>query len=180
MREDKQVESLPFLGRSWYRRGASYWIRRALITLAFLFVLAVLTAMTFGLVQGIATSNIPLWVRVLLLAIAAAAIVRSIFKAWSAFSIANRARKRGIALSMAEASGEPRRSARERQRRGIAGGAGLGALAMLGGGALLVVSVLFNFGWGVILVIASCQKYFSPEEFAAWQKIKRQEEQHPA
>ena len=172
----QQVESLPFLGRSWRKRGVSYWIRRSLITVVFVLVLVLLRTITYGLVQVVATASIPLWLRVLLLAIAASAIARSMIKAWSAFNIANRqARKRGITMSMAEASGEPRRTARERQRRGVAGAAGLGALAVLGSGALLVVSVLFSFGWGVILVIASCQKYFSPEEFAAWQKIKRQE-----
>lgn len=177
MHENNRVENLPFLGRSWYRRGASYWIRRAMITGMLLVALAVMTVMTGGLVEGIATANMPLWVRVVILIIIAAAVVRSMFKAWSAFSITNRARKRGIALSMAEVVGEPHRSARKRQRRAVAWGAGFAPLAMLGGGALLAVSVVFNFGWGIILVIASCQKYFSPEEFAAWQKINRKRSQ---
>jgi lipopolysaccharide/colanic/teichoic acid biosynthesis glycosyltransferase len=30
------IESLPFVGRTWYTRGPSYWFRRALFTLFFL------------------------------------------------------------------------------------------------------------------------------------------------
>lgn len=30
------IESLPFVGRTWYTRGPSYWLRRALFTLFFL------------------------------------------------------------------------------------------------------------------------------------------------
>jgi hypothetical protein len=37
---DPEIESLPFVGRTWYRRGPSYWLRRALFTLFFLVLAA--------------------------------------------------------------------------------------------------------------------------------------------
>jgi hypothetical protein len=45
-------------------------------------------------------------------------------------------------------------------------------------GTLLVSSVVFDFGWGVMLLIVSSQKCLTPEEFAAWQKIERKRRQH--
>ena len=35
------IESLPFVGRTWYARGPSYWFRRALFTLFFLALAAI-------------------------------------------------------------------------------------------------------------------------------------------
>jgi hypothetical protein len=37
----------------------------------------------------------------------------------------------------------------------------------------LVIGVIFNFGWGAVLFLASFQRYFSPEEFQAVEQIKR-------
>jgi hypothetical protein len=169
-----QVESLPFLGRTWYRRGSAYWLRRALATLLMVVALVVCSLITYGVGQAVATAHIGVWARVIILIAAAAAVARSIVKAWTAFDVANRqARRQGVATTMAEAAGERRRGARERQRRAIGGSATLGALAGAGSSALLVISVVFNFGWAVVALLASCQKYLSPEEFAAWQKIKQ-------
>lgn len=175
------IESIPYFGTTWYRRSVSYWLRRALASVIFFFVLVIFTLMTEGLVQVIATDrSVPLLVRGIILVIIVAAIVRSVIKAWSAFNAVNRARKHGAAMSLAEASGEPPRSPRER-RRSAGGGTGTGAFATAGSvaaGALLVISVVFNFGWGVVLLIVSFQKYLTPEEFAAWQKIERKRRQH--
>jgi hypothetical protein len=37
---DPEIASLPFLGTTWYRRGPSYWVRRALLTLFWLGLIA--------------------------------------------------------------------------------------------------------------------------------------------
>jgi amino acid transporter len=37
---EPEIESLPFLGRTWYRRGPSYWVRRVLFTLFWLGLVA--------------------------------------------------------------------------------------------------------------------------------------------
>ena len=71
------VVSLPFLGRSWYRRGPSYWLRRALWSFCCLLVLIVFSLMTGGLINAIATDSIPMWVRTLVLTLIAAAIVQA-------------------------------------------------------------------------------------------------------
>jgi hypothetical protein len=39
-----------------------------------------------------------------------------------------------------------------------------------------MISVIFNFGWGVVLFFTSFQRYFSPEEFQAVEQIKRQQQ----
>jgi hypothetical protein len=171
------VVSLPFLGRSWYRRGPSYWLRRALWSFCCLLILIMFSLMTGGLINAIATDSIPMWVRILVLTLIATAIVHSMIQAWGAFNVVNRARKRGEAVSLAHASGDNRTY--QQRRRASVGGAGLGALASTGSavaGGLLVISVIFNFGWGVVLFIASFQRYFSPEEFQAMEQIKRQQQ----
>lgn len=169
------VEELPFLGKSWYKRGFSYWLRRSLFTLGTCAGLAVSATITVGLAQAIATdSTVPLWARVLILVAISAAIVYSMVRAWSSLHIMNRARRRGVAMSLAEASGRPPENPQKRRRRVVSGSAGLGSAAMLGGGALLVISMVFSIGWAIVFVVMSCQKYFSPEEFAAWQRIEHE------
>lgn len=152
------MEKLPFLGRTWYRRGWAYWFRRALWSLCTLLILVLFSLITGGLVAGIATDTIPLWVRVVILAVIAAAILRSMVIAWTAFNTVNRARRHGTAMSLAQASGET--PARRRPR-------------VLVTGALLVISVVFNFGWGIVLFVASFQRYFSPAELRAWQRLEK-------
>ena len=100
------VVSLPFLGRSWYQRGLSYWLRRALWSFCCLLILVMFSLMTGGLINAIATDSIPMWVRILALTLIATAIVHSMIKAWGAFNVVNRARKRGEAVSLAQASGD--------------------------------------------------------------------------
>lgn len=175
--QDPAVVSLPFLGRSWYRRGLSYWLRRALWSFCCLLILIMFSVMTGGLINAIATDSIPMWVRILVLTLIATAIVHSMIKAWGAFNVVNRARKRGAAVSLAQASGDNRTY--QQRRRASAGGPGLGALALAGSvaaGGLLMISVIFNFGWGVVLFLASFQRYFSSEEFHAVEQIKRQQQ----
>jgi hypothetical protein len=171
----QQVESIPYFGRSWYRRGPGYWARRVVLTLICAVFLFLFGLITWGLVRALATITIPLFARAVLLAIVAAAIGFSSRKAWRAFNVVNRAHRQGMVVTLAEASGEPRRSDADRRRRVVARGAGLGSAAMLGGGALLVISVLFCIGWGVVILLTSLQRYVSPAEYAAWQRIERRE-----
>jgi len=51
---DPEIESLPLVGKTWYRRGPSYWFRRVLISL-FFFVLA---ALDLALIASIIGSSL--------------------------------------------------------------------------------------------------------------------------
>lgn len=180
-REKSEIESIPYFGTTWYERGASYWFRRAVWSLICVCALTIFALVTWGLCEAIATAPISIWVRLAILAVVAAAIVRSSLKAWSAFDVVNQARRSGKAVSLAEASGEAPRTYAERRRLAVTGGSTTGALAATGsvlGSGLLVISAVFNIGWGVVLLISSFQRYASPYEFAAWQKIERKRRQH--
>lgn len=170
----RQIERIPYFGRSWYRRGPGYWVRRVVLSLICLGMTILLGFISWTLVDTIAVDpTVPLWGRALILAVVAAAIWFSSVKAWRAFNVVNRAHRQGMLVTLAEASGEPRRSDAERRRRVVARGAGLGSAVAIGGGALLVISVLFCIGWGVVILLTSLQRYVSPAEYAAWQRIER-------
>lgn len=47
------VESLPWLGTTWYERGPAYWFRRALLSLFFLVLLALYGGIIFVIETGI-------------------------------------------------------------------------------------------------------------------------------
>jgi hypothetical protein len=55
---EPEIDSLPLVGKTWYRRGPSYWVRRVLISL-FFFVLAALDLALIGsiLVSGLRTEQ---------------------------------------------------------------------------------------------------------------------------
>lgn len=46
------VEALPWLGTTWYERGAAYWARRAALTFLALAILALYTAIMAGFLIG--------------------------------------------------------------------------------------------------------------------------------
>jgi hypothetical protein len=48
-----EVECLPFVGRTWYRRGPAYWLRRACLSLFTLMLLAAYLSVVFGISLGI-------------------------------------------------------------------------------------------------------------------------------
>lgn len=129
-------------------------------------VLCVATLMTFGLGYGVWRWSAPLWVRVVVLGLAAAAIVRSSVKGWAAFIRMERAERSGRALTLAEAAGDFT-DARAVRRRGMAGAAagaaGVGSMASSG---LLVISAVFNFGWFIVLFVSAFRRYYG-EEYSA-------------
>lgn len=126
--------------------------------------LCVACLMTFGLGYAVWLWSVPLAVRVVVLALAAAAIVRSSVKAWTAFIRVDRAERAGRALTLAQAVGD-HTDARTVRRRGIAGAAA-GASAGLGStaaGGLLVISAVFNFGWFVVFFVSAFRRYYGDE-----------------
>src|SRR5258708_19635107 len=48
-----EIESLPFVGRTWYTRGASYWFRRALMSLFFLALTAFWIWLLWSVIQAV-------------------------------------------------------------------------------------------------------------------------------
>ncbi len=50
---EPEIESLPFVGRTWYTRGPSYWFRRALMSLFFLVLTALWVWFLWAVVRGV-------------------------------------------------------------------------------------------------------------------------------
>src|SRR5260370_15818084 len=50
---EPEIESLPFVGKTWYRRGPSYWFRRALMSSFFLLLTALWVWFLWAVVQGV-------------------------------------------------------------------------------------------------------------------------------
>jgi uncharacterized integral membrane protein len=172
------IERVPGLGRTWYKRGVAYWTLRAVFVLMALFILIVGCFMTGGLGYGLWQSGLPLIVRILLFLIIVAAIVRSSIKAWSAFILVGRSNRGTHPMTLAEAAGD-RSSPRERRRAGTAGAA-RGTAAAMGSavsGALLVISVVANFGWFVVFLICTFQRYYLGE-YAARARLQQWCDQH--
>lgn len=71
---------IPILGTSWYRRGASYWARRAAVSLVMLLILALFAVAVGAIIEAIATS-LEGTVRVVVLAAAGATVVASVIAA---------------------------------------------------------------------------------------------------
>lgn len=145
-----------------------------------LFILAVACVMTGGLGYGLWRSGLPLIVRILLGLVIVAAIVRSSIKAWSAFILVGRSNGGAHPMTLAEAAGDTS-SPRTRRRAGSAGAA-RGIAAAMGSaaaGALLVISVVANFGWFVVLFISACQRYYLGE-YAARVRLQQWRDLHSA
>ncbi|MGW8377694.1 hypothetical protein [Streptomyces sp. ODS28] len=49
------------LGTSWYRRGTSYWLRRAWVVVFLLAMTCLVGAMTVGIAMGAIGSGLPAW-----------------------------------------------------------------------------------------------------------------------
>lgn len=172
------IERVPGLGRTWYKRGAGYWTLRAIFVLMALFILIIGCFMTGGLVYGLWQSGLPLIVRILLLVVIVAAIVRSSIKAWSALILVGQSNRGTHPMTLAEAAGDGS-TARERRRAGTAGAAGGAAVAMGSAvsGALLVISVVANFGWFIVFLICTFQRYYLGE-YAARVRLQQWCDEH--
>ena len=161
------IERVPGLGRTWCKRGVGYWTLRVLIAwfLTFIFVLGSFMTGTLG--YTLWREAMPMPVRIGILLVMLAAIVRSMIKAWSAFIVVGRSNRTSHPVTLAEAAGDTT-SPRERRRMGMSA-AFRGSGAVLGAtlsGGLLLISVVVNFGWVVVLFICGFQKYYLGEAVA--------------
>lgn len=154
------IERVPGLGRTWVKRGPGYWTLRVIIALMLTFILIVGCFMTGGLGYGLWQSGLPLAVRILLMLVIVAAIVRSMIKAWSAFILVGRSNRTAHPITLAEAAGDTT-TPRERQRMGVSA-----AVRGMASGGLLAISVVANFGWLVVPFISGFQKYYLGEAIA--------------
>lgn len=172
------IERVPGLGTTWYRRGSAYWTIRVIFAFFLFLPLIIGCGMTGSVGYGLWQSGLPLSVRILLLLVIVAAIVRSSIKAWSTFIRAGRSTRNGRPMTLAEAAGDTT-SPRERQRatmsaasRGIAGALGAGL-----SGGLLVISAIVNLGWFVVLFVSGFQRYFGGE-YAARLRLQQWCDEH--
>ena len=154
------IPEIPILGTSWYRRGVSYFVRRAGVSLVMLIILSLFALFVGAIVDGIVTS-LQGAARVLLLALAGATVVASVIAA-------ARQRREPASTSLP-------RSAAVR-------GAGLGVSARIGspiGGAILFVVSLIGIGWPLLWLVLSFRRHLGPAEVAAVQGVAQWKAQHP-
>jgi hypothetical protein len=155
----------------------AYWLIRVTIAGLVTFILALGCLMTWGLGYGLWRSGLPLLVRISFLLVIVAAIVRSSIRAWSAFVLVERSNRVARPMTLAEAAGD-RSSPRERRRAGVAGAArGAAAIGSAVSGALLVISVVANFGWFVVLFVCAFRRYYLGE-YAARIRLRHWCDQH--
>lgn len=62
---DVLILKLPFLGRTWYKRGVGYWCRRALGVFLLLVTLAIYAGIVFGVMNAAGTAGSPGYLAVL-------------------------------------------------------------------------------------------------------------------
>lgn len=158
------IESIPFFGRSWVKRGASYWILRVLAAMLMFVLFGIGCGMTFSIACGIWVSDWAFAAKFLIYALMLAAIIRSSIKAWSAFIVVERSNRTNAPLTLAEAAGDST-SSRDRRSRGTSAALRGSTAWMAGGvtGGLLVLSVIVNFGWVVVMFASAFQKYYGLE-----------------
>jgi hypothetical protein len=170
------IEKLPFLGTTWYKRGASYWLRRVLGCFLMSLMLGGATVMTAGRIGAIVESRVAMIIKVIALGIVACAIALSTFRAFKAFFRAERNRKLGRLL---RPNFDSERAAEQSRRYGTVG-AILAATARAGSlvsGALLGLSVIFCFGWFIVIFLSTFQKEFGVEHDARLRLQRRQRRQ---
>jgi hypothetical protein len=145
----------------------------------FLFLpLLVGCGMTGSVGYGLWQSGLPLYVRIFLLLVMVAAIVRSSIKAWSTFILVGRSNRSGRPMTLAEATGDTT-SPRER-RRATMSAAARGTTGWMGAslsGGLLVISAIVNLGWFAVLFVSGFQRYFGGE-YAARVRLQQWCDEH--
>lgn len=158
------IESIPFFGRSWVKRGTSYWILRVFAGMLMFVLFGVGCGMTFSIAYGLWVSDSVLAAKIFVYALMLAAIIRSSIKAWSAFIVVEHSNRTDAPLTLAAAAGD---STSPSDRRSRSTSAALrGSTAWMAGGAaggLLVISVIVNFGWVVVMFASAFQKYYGLE-----------------
>lgn len=172
------IEPIPFFGTTWYKRGFSYWVRRVIASLLMLLALIVGTLITGGAVGGIITSKASLAVKIPILLVIVSAVAYSSYRAFVAFFRVEKLKKNGDILR----PGVDKESAVSRASRyGMAGGA-LAALARAGSAlaaALIVISVVFSFGWFVVMFLWTLQKEYGIEHDARIRLEQKRQNNNP-
>lgn len=172
------IERVPGLGTTWYRRGPAYWMIRTIFAFFLFLPLLVGCGMTGSVGYGLWQSGLPLYVRIFLLLVMVAAIVRSSIKAWSTFILVGRSNRSGRPMTLAEATGDTT-SPRER-RRATMSAAARGTTGWMGAslsGGLLVISAIVNLGWFAVLFVSGFQRYFGGE-YAARVRLQQWCDEH--
>lgn len=148
------VESVPGLGTTWYDRGARYWLRRALVFLAFALVVTLMSLLVGGFLIGIKESSPTGFTGALI-----AEILWSLSTA--AFLLVRTAQRWNVP--------EKARPLTPGQRRAASAGGALGVLANAGwvvGQIILVLAALAGFGLYLTLLIYALLPEYPPEHKA--------------
>lgn len=165
-----RIERLPVLATSWYERRAGYWMRRVGLFFLMAILVAVGSAFVAGFLAGIKSSSETGFLVVLIIEIAwSLAIVGYLmtrtFRRWNDLEPPPRPLSRG-------------------QRRAVASGGALGALATAGfvvGQFILVFGSVLFFGLYVTLLIYTLLPEYPPEhkarlrlveQLATWQQAR--------
>src|SRR5260370_30848956 len=80
---EPEIESLPFVGKTWYRRGPSYWFRRALMSSFFLLLTALWVWFLWAVVQGVDAQTGRTSSTVLLVIVIVAGVLNRSFFFWA-------------------------------------------------------------------------------------------------
>ncbi|KAA0021155.1 hypothetical protein [Antrihabitans cavernicola] len=167
------MPSIPVLGTTWYRRGFSYWVRRAGVSLFAVAWFALFVFFITEFLDGF-TSEMGARGRAITLTLAGCAIAWSFFTAIRAQIRQKRARESGRTLALGDAN-KPEKGAR-------ALGFGSGTAAYGGSpiaAGLLMLGALFAIGWFGVLMVATFRRHLGPEEIAAVKAVAEWKKRHP-
>lgn len=182
-RGEPPIPKVPGLGISWYRRGASYWIRRALICVFFTAMLFIISLLVFGVFKWIFSRDI-VWVRVVLLCLAFGALALSMFRGFRALNMVRRGQRDGIHISLTDAYKPGSLLAKQSNGRSVAlasTGAAAGAGAAAGNdalGGILALAAVFVYGDLLAFGLTMFLKYTPPEHVAVL-ALEKWKAEHP-
>jgi hypothetical protein len=143
------IDSVKGVGKSWYKRGAQYWLMRAFAATFLLLMTAMIFAIAIGITIGIIQSGAPAWIVVPIVVILS--VSSSIMNAKAIV------RKQQEQLSAAEddfTSADSRASSQRSHNRRISAGSGAVGFAAsaLGGFGAFIMAICVPIAVGVIPV----------------------------
>ncbi|MEG8182574.1 hypothetical protein GZH49_29330 [Nocardia terpenica] len=169
-----EIPKVRFLGRSWYKRGLAYWLKRARYSIVFIGISVfpvVFVAAFFSVVIDEARS----WIRVALVIAGCLAICWSVYTGSRA--VARSIREENLLLDEQSAPIAPRST----RKAGTRAGLGLGVAASSGSplaGGFVAVGQLFVVGWLAAFFVKSFRRYLSAEEISAVVAMRSWYKQH--
>lgn len=155
------IEALPGFGRSWYRRGPTYWLRRGFLALVMVIMLGLACEIEFTVLTSI-WSNHSATKREVETALLALAFVASFVQPVRTFRTGEQRRRAGLLLRPDLLPGGVPLS------DGTSGGR-LRTLLRTGDrlmSASLLLAVVFHFGWIMIMFIWAFQREYGIEHDA--------------